>query len=117
MQARWRARLLAGLTVPLALTGALTGAGRTAATAATTAAAPCEGWISELPQPVSPGTVSNILSGVTVLSACNAYAAGLQTFDTEQKAAGRIRRQVPVLPLIEHWNGTSWSVQPTPPVP
>ena len=110
MHARWRARLLAGLTVPLALAGALTGAGP----AAGAAAAPCVGWMNELPQPDSPGPVSNTLSSVTVLSACNAYAAGVQVFAREQKTTSRIKEQLPVLPLIEHWDGTSWSVQATP---
>jgi hypothetical protein len=30
------------------------------------------------------------------------------------RAAGRIKEQAAVRPLIEHWNGTAWSVQPTP---
>lgn len=72
MHARWRARLLAGLTVPLALAAALTGAGP----AAGAAPAPCVGWIGALPQPESPGTVLNILVSATVLSPCNVYAAG-----------------------------------------
>jgi len=73
------------------------------AAAATTPA--CQGWISELPQPLVSATVANELTSVTAVSACDVYAAGTQDFTGARTA------------LVEHWDGTSWSIQPTPFVP
>jgi hypothetical protein len=83
------------LTIPLVLAGALTGLVPAGASAAT-----CQSWTGT--QPPDPGTSSNILNGITVLSACNAWAVGLQS-------DGRIATT-----LIEHWNGASWTVVPSP---
>ena len=100
MHARWHARLLAGLAAPLALAGALAGAGPAAA-------GTCQGWISGLQQPVSPGDAVNSLASVTVLSPCNAYTAGVES-DTSS---------LQVQPLLEHWDGTSWEVETSPLTP
>jgi hypothetical protein len=55
-------------------------------------------------KPVSPGTGNNDLTGVAVLAAGNAWAVGTDAdVDTND---GRT--------LIEHWNGTAWSVVPSP---
>jgi hypothetical protein len=51
-----------------------------------------------------PGTFSNELLGVTAASPTSAWAVGY-----DANAGGGQRRT-----LIEHWNGTSWQVQPTP---
>lgn len=87
-------RFLSIFAVPLLLAGAL--AGLTPAASAAT----CQAW-SGAPPP-DPGTASNIFNGVTVLSACNAWAAGLQS-------DGRVTTT-----LIEHWNGASWTVVDSP---
>jgi hypothetical protein len=63
--------------------------------------APCQSW-SGVPPP-SPGNDGNFLLGVTVLSACNAWAAGDDTDQTSGTAT-----------LIEHWDGGSWTVVPSP---
>src|SRR6185437_4031706 len=89
--ARWRARLPAGLAAPVALAAALTGISPAGA-----ATAPCEGWLSALPQPASPGMASNALTSVTVLSPCDAYTAGQWSTQPEV--------QPPLQPLIEHWD-------------
>jgi hypothetical protein len=81
------------------MTCVLAGAGP--ATAATTATAACQNWTGT--QPPSPGATSNQLRGVSVLSACNAWAVGDQV-------ASNGGRQT----LIEHWNGSSWTVVPSP---
>jgi hypothetical protein len=106
---RWHA-----LAAPLALAGALTmlapAASASAASATTSApaapapaaasAASCQNWVSA--QPPSPGTGGNNLSGVTVLSGCNAWAVGsIQDGSNETT-------------LIEHWNGATWTVVPSP---
>jgi hypothetical protein len=81
-------RLFAILGAPLVLAGALT------AIPAGASAATCVSGT----QPPNPGTTSNGLSGVTVLSPCNAWAVGTYLNDT----AGVNQT------LIEHWNGSSW---------
>ena len=66
----WPARLLIpALAAPLMLAGALAGPWQ-----ATASAAVCQGWTYG--QPPSPGTADNELNGVTVLSACDAWAVG-----------------------------------------
>src|SRR5579871_2072517 len=83
-------RYLGMLAAPLMLVGVLAGLGPGTAAAVTT---PCESWAGT--QPPSPGTADNGLSGVTVLSACNAWAVGA--------AGGGSGNQA----LIEHWNGAT----------
>jgi len=92
MRARWHAgRCLRLLAAPLLLGGVLTGLGSTAAAAAT-----CQAWTGG--QPANPGGSGN-LSAVTMLSACDVWAAGAGGSGT----------------LIEHWTGgSSWTVVPSP---
>ena len=56
-------------------------------------------------QPVSPGTQGTELNGVAVLSACDAWAVGLQSDGPADD---------PDKSLIERWDGTSWTVVPSP---
>jgi hypothetical protein len=56
-------------------------------------------------QPASPGAVANQLQGVAVLSACDAWAVG---FDSDDP--GHLTDKS----LIEHWDGTAWTVVPSP---
>jgi hypothetical protein len=91
-------RYLAGLTAPLLLAGTLAGFGPALPSAAASAA--CQGWTGA--PPLSPGSTSNRLNGVTVLSACDAWAVGFQSDGTTGKT------------LIEHWDGASWTVVPSP---
>ena len=98
MLKKWRSqRYLGTLAAPLMLVGALAGLGPDTAATATT---PCESWAGT--QPPSPGTADNGLSGVTVLSACNAWAVGAADGGSGNQA------------LIEHWNGATWTVTPSP---
>jgi hypothetical protein len=102
MRTRWAARrAFRWLAAPLLLAAAA--AWLTPAAGAS--AASCQGWISELPQPVVSGTVANDLTSVTTVSACDVYVAGTQDFTGARTA------------LVEHWDGTSWSVVPTPSLP
>ena len=92
----WPARLLIpALAAPLMLAGALAGPWQ-----ATASAAVCQGWTYG--QPPSPGTADNELNGVTVLSACDAWAVGTT------RSSGVCQT------LIEHWDGSSWTVVPSP---
>src|SRR6266704_1836448 len=68
---------------------------------ATAHAADCQGWT--FGQPPSPGTQDNELNGVAVLSACDAWAVG-----TTRNSGGASQT------LIEHWDGSSWTVVPSP---
>jgi hypothetical protein len=86
----WRA-----LAATVVLAGALAVPWQTAASAAV-----CQGWTSG--QPPSPGTADNVLNGVTVLSACDAWAVGT----TRSSGVSQT--------LIEHWDGSSWTVLPSP---
>ena len=56
-----------------------------------------------VPSP-NPGTSFNLLYGVTAISANNVWAGGY-TYDNSNGFSQT---------LIEHWNGTSWSVVPSP---
>ncbi len=95
MRTRWHTgRFLRVLAPPLLLGGVLTGLGSGAATAATGPA--CQAWTGG--QPANPGGLGH-LSAVTMLSACNVWAAGVGGNGT----------------LIEHWTGgSSWTVVPSP---
>lgn len=97
MQSRWPLKRLArALAVTLMLAGVVTGTIPVAASAAT-----CQSW-SGL-QPPSPGANGNELSGVAVLSPCNAWTVGsLQNSSGQQQT------------LVEHWNGATWTVVPSP---
>ena len=99
MQPRWRARSRASAcTAMLAtLAGGMTAVGPAAAMAST-----CQSWVAA--QPPSPGSSSNHLNGVTVISPCDAWAVGSYT------SSGSSREQN----LVEHWNGASWKVVPSP---
>jgi hypothetical protein len=88
-------RLLAIVAGPVLLAGVLAGLSPASASAAA-----CHDWTGL--QPPSPGAASNGLEGVTVLSACNAWAVGYDI------SGG------PYQTLIEHWNGSSWRVVPSP---
>ena len=79
----------------LMLAGVVTGTIPAAASAAT-----CQSW-SGL-QPPSPGADSNELSGVAVLSPCNAWTVG-----SFENGGGQQT-------LVEHWNGAAWTVVPSP---
>jgi hypothetical protein len=89
-------RLARALTISLVLAGALTGTGPAAASAAT-----CGAWTG--PQPPSPGTEDNNLNGATVLSPCDASAVG---FHLDSGGMDQT--------LIEHWDGSTWMVVPSP---
>ena len=74
---------------------------RSKVTATSTSA--CGTW-SVVPSP-NPGTESNVLNSVTVLSANNAWAVGGYFNNTAPN---------PQQTLIVHWNGSIWSVVPSP---
>src|SRR5579859_7179032 len=78
----------------LVLAGTVPGVVPAAASAAT-----CPSWSG--PQPPSPGD-SNQLTGVTVLSPCDAWAVGYYFSSGSQQT------------LIEHWNGAAWTVVTSP---
>jgi hypothetical protein len=88
-------RLARALAASLMLAGAVTAIAPAAASAAT-----CQSW-SGL-QPPSPGTDSNQLNAIAVLSPCNAWAVG--SFDNGSGDQT----------LAEHWNGATWKVVATP---
>ena len=75
-------------------------AGAPAMAFAAAGVAPCAAWTGG-DQPPDPGGTgrNNVLSGVAVLSPCNAWAVG--SFDPEQT-------------LIVHWDGASWTQVPSP---
>lgn len=99
MSTRWSARRTLGvLAAPLVLAGALTGFGPVPGAAA---ASSCQNWTGV--EPSGPGSVLNQLNGVTVLSACNAWAVGLSL------SSGSATQT-----LIEHWNGSGWKQVPSP---
>jgi hypothetical protein len=104
---RGRARHLAPvLTIPLLLAGTAASIGPAAAsaavpTAACSASSGPSAWGG--PTPVSPGTEDNGFFGVTVLSPCDAWAVGF-----DQNIGGLDQT------LIENWDGTAWTVVPSP---
>jgi hypothetical protein len=102
---RGRARHLAPtLTIPLLLAGTAAGTGPAAASAAACqASSGAQVWGG--PPPPNPGTTNNDLSGVTVLSPCDAWGVGFY-----QDNGGLDQT------LIEHWDGTAWTVVPSPDV-
>jgi hypothetical protein len=90
-------RLAGALAAPLLLAGVLGGLGAAQASAA---AAGCQAWTGT--QPPSLGT-DDQLAGVTVLSACDAWAVGSFTDASNVQDT-----------LIEHWDGSNWTVFPSP---
>ena len=100
-QAGGRAR---ALIIALLLAGAVIGIRPNPALAVVSAPAPaatCGAWSG--PQPPSPGTEDNNLNGVAVLSPCNAWAVGFYL-----DSGGKDQT------LTEHWNGSTWTVVPSP---
>lgn len=92
---RGQGRYLGALAGPLMLAGLLTtGLGPAAAVPA------CQTWTAV--PPLNPGTQDNELESVNVLSGSDAWAVGVS------HDAG------PDQTLIEHWDGSSWSVVPSP---
>jgi hypothetical protein len=57
-------------------------------------------------EPASPGSKNNDLIGVAVLAAGNAWAVGTDAYADAGAQGGQT--------LVEHWNGTAWSVVPSP---
>jgi hypothetical protein len=90
-------RLAGALAAPLVLAGVLGGLGVAQASAAR---AGCQAWTGT--QPPSLGT-DDLLAGVTVLSACDAWAVGSFTDASNVQDT-----------LIEHWDGSNWTVFPSP---
>src|SRR6266700_978575 len=80
------------------LAGAVTGLGPAAASAAA-----CQAWTG-VPPP-SPGTSANGFNGVAVLPPCDAWAVG-----SDEDGTGLNQT------LIEHWNGSAWTVVASPDV-
>jgi len=104
--ARCWAVVLAALAVPGVLAGCAPGSAPAASEGAPQAAvASCAvtargQWTAA--EPGSPGSNNNDLTGVAVLAAGNAWAVGTYA----DSSGGRT--------LAEHWNGSAWSVVPSP---
>src|SRR5258708_37545843 len=97
MHARFPAgRALRLLAASLVMTGVLAGPGSAGASGST-----CQNWTG-VPPP-NPGTIANNLQGVAVVSACDAWAVG------SYFPQGRGLQT-----LIEHWNGSAWTVVASP---
>src|SRR5258708_32086630 len=88
-------RALRLLAAPLVMTGALAGPGSAGASGST-----CQNWTG-VPPP-NPGTFANSLNGVAVVSACDAWAVGNDSSTFAPHT------------LIEHWNGSAWTVVASP---
>src|SRR5438105_3286110 len=83
----------------VALTSAIAQAGEVATAQSRSAPDPCT-WTSVTT--ISPGSLDNYLNGVSATSSTDAWAVGSYTVGTAANT------------LAEHWNGTSWSVVPSP---
>src|SRR5215469_2155733 len=103
-----RARAVAALFLTAVAVTAISGAGVAAVAEAgasvaavpQAAAPPCEAWTGGGQPPDPAGTDhDNYLSGVAVLSPCNAWAVG---------------EYYPEQTLIVHWDGTAWTQAPSP---
>ena len=92
-------RALRLLAASLVMTGALVGPGAAGASGST-----CQNWAG-VPPP-NPGTFANSLNGVAVVSACDAWAVGYDSSNGADQTADRT--------LIEHWNGSAWTVVASP---
>ncbi len=96
---RWQGgRLARALAAALMLASAITAIGLARALAAP--AAGCQNWTGT--QPLNPGGASNTLDSVAISSPCDAWAVGFQTGSGIDAT------------LTEHWNGTTWTVVPSP---
>jgi hypothetical protein len=88
-----RGRVPFRLLAASALAGALMSAVPASASATT-----CEAWTA----PPAVGTGANYLNGVTLAADCTAWAVGRQVSGENNES------------LIDYWNGTAWSAQPSP---
>jgi hypothetical protein len=96
---RWQGGRLAGvLATALMLASAVTAFGLARALAAP--AVGCENWTGT--QPPNPGALQDIIFGVAIQSACDAWAVGFYS-------ANGITQT-----LTEHWDGSTWTVVPSP---
>jgi len=91
-------RLARALTIALLLAGAVTASGPAGASVAA-----CGSWTGA--QPPSPSTMNNVLDSVVVLTPCDAWAVG---YDTGSSGLNQT--------LTEHWDGSAWTVVPSPDV-
>jgi hypothetical protein len=99
MRRRWpSARYLPALAVPLTLAGTLTGV--TGLPPARAAVLSCQWRDGAQPSPV---TTDGALASVTAPSATDAWAVGSRSDNKRDQHA-----------LIEHWNGSAWTVTPVP---
>src|SRR5215472_4381390 len=97
---RWQGgRLARVLATALMLAGTITAFGLARALAAP---AGCQNWTGA--QPPNPGGRSNTLDGVAIESACDAWAVGFQMGSGIDAT------------LTEHWDGSAWTVVPSPAV-
>jgi hypothetical protein len=98
-------RRAAHIAIAVLITGAVAGTGPASASALRPAGAPsCPGWAIAGSADPDPGL--NALQGVAVLSARNIWAVGDKSKTSEGNAVFRT--------LIEHWNGRTWKVVPSP---
>ena len=81
-------RILGALAAPLVMAGALASSGPAAASASA-----CQSWTGA--PPPSPSTTFNFLQGVSVISACDAWAVGFDMSGSTDQT------------LIEHWDGSA----------
>ena len=94
-------RFAIGLAAPLALAAPLLVGGITElAPASAATAAPCVSLTGGTP--FVPSTTDNTFTGVTEISPCDVWAVG---FDLSRGADET---------MTEHWNGTQWTVVPSP---
>jgi hypothetical protein len=80
------------------LTGTIVVGALTSAVPATASASICQAWTA----PRSVGAGSNFFFGVALTSGCGAWAVGKEVSGQNNES------------LIEHWDGTRWSVQRSP---
>src|SRR5215471_17112211 len=101
MRARSRGgRGLRALVAPLVMAGVLTGLGAGQALASACVNATGTTW-KQVPSPSS-GSNTNSLTGVAVVSSCQAWAVG-----------DYLNANGPSHTLAEHWNGTAWTQVPS----
>jgi hypothetical protein len=93
-----RAGLACAIAAALALAGIATAS--MSASAATSASATCQNWTGEPPK--APGTTTNFLMSVSVLTSCDAWTVGYQSDGGASST------------LTEHWNGSGWAVVSSP---
>src|SRR5262245_27260489 len=103
MRRRLTGRGLRILLAPLVLAGVLSGLGPAAVSSAAASGAPCRSQPG--PQPASPGPGNNELNAVTIFSPCDVWAVGSEGGTSGQAAEPS---------LVEHWDGSAWTVVPSP---